>query len=71
MAMADETFSVDGMSCLSCEKRIVRALEALPGIRKASADHKRGQVRVIFDQDTTSAPVLKTTIQDLGYQVLS
>ena len=71
MAMADETFSVDGMSCSRCENRIVHALEALPGVRKASAYHKQGRVRVIFDLDTTSAPVVKTTIQELGYQVLS
>ncbi len=70
MAIADESFSVDGMSCSSCEKRIVRALEAVPGVRKASADHKQGRVRVVFDLDTTSPPVVKAAIQSLGYEVL-
>lgn len=70
MAIADENFSVDGISCSSCEKRIARALEALSGVRKATADHKQGQVRVVFDLNTTSASAVKVAIEGLGYEVL-
>ncbi|UEO00437.1 heavy-metal-associated domain-containing protein [Acidiferrobacter thiooxydans] len=69
MAITDETFSVNGMSCPSCENRIARRLETVPGVSRASADHKLGRVRVLYNKEVTSNSALKAAIEGLGYEV--
>lgn len=69
MAITDETFSVDGMSCTSCENRVTRRLEGVPGVSRASADHKLGRVRVLYDKEVTSHSALRAAIEGLGYEV--
>ena len=46
------TLKVEGMMCMRCEARVKKALEALPGVESAVADHAAGTAVV-----TLSAPV--------------
>ncbi|MCB9506178.1 MAG: cation transporter [Myxococcales bacterium] len=52
--MATE-ISVQGMTCGHCEASVVRALEALPGAGRASADRGRAVAKVEGDVTTEAA----------------
>ena len=47
-----KTLKVEGMMCTHCEARVKKALEAVPGVESAAADHAAGTAVV-----TLSAPV--------------
>ena len=47
-----KTRKVEGMMCTHCEARVKKALEAVPGVESAAADHAAGTAVV-----TLSAPV--------------
>ena len=63
-----KTLKVEGMMCPHCEKRVVKALEALEGVESAVASHEAGTAVV-----TLSAPVadeiLKKAVEDQDYEV--
>ena len=61
---------VEGMMCAHCEARVKKALEAVPGVESAQADHTAGTAAV-----TLSAPVadeaLRAAVEAEDYKVLS
>jgi copper chaperone CopZ len=61
---------VSGMSCTACEARIQKALARVEGILRSSADHRAGQVRVVFDPARTSERTVRACIERAGYGVL-
>ena len=64
-----KTLKVEGMMCSHCEARVKKALEAVPGVESAVADHTAGTAVV-----TLSAPVedeaLRAAVEAQDYQVL-
>ena len=64
-----KTLKVTGMMCAHCEARVKKALEAVPGVESAVADHTAGTAVV-----TMSAPVadeaLKAAVEAQDYKVL-
>ncbi len=60
--------TVTGMDCRACEERIERAVGKLGGVRRVSADHTAGQVRVVLDQSGPEAAV-RTGIAAAGFGV--
>lgn len=66
--MEKKQILVAGMMCKHCEAHVKAALEALDGVRSASADHKSGTVTLKL-----SAPVeesaLRTAVEEAGYQM--
>ncbi|MBQ7060949.1 MAG: heavy metal translocating P-type ATPase, partial [Clostridia bacterium] len=64
------TIRIEGMMCGHCEAAVKAALEALPGVENAEADHVSGKAAVIL-----SAPVadeaLKAAVEAEDYTVLS
>lgn len=60
---------VSGMSCAGCERRIEKALARVDGVLRTSADHRAGQVRVVFDAARTSERAVRSTIEQAGYEV--
>ncbi len=63
-----KTMKVEGMMCGHCEARVKKALEAIPGVESAMADHTAGTAVV-----TLSVPVadetLKAAVEAQDYQV--
>lgn len=62
---------VSGMSCGGCEERISTALGRLEGVRRISADHRSGQVRVAYDPGAVTAQTVRERIADMGYVVVA
>ena len=64
-----KTLKVEGMMCGHCEARVRKALEAVPGVESAVADHTAGTAVV-----TLSTPVadetLKAAVEAQDYKVL-
>ena len=63
------TIFVDGMTCSSCEGRIERALLAIPGVQRAKASQRGGEVIFEYDDDRTSPEAAKAAIEKAGYTV--
>ena len=65
-----KTLKVEGMMCTHCEARVKKALEAVPGVETAVADHTAGTVAV-----TLSAPVedevLRAAVEAQDYKVIA
>jgi Cu2+-exporting ATPase len=64
-----KTLKVEGMMCPHCEARVKKALEAVPGVASAAADHTAGTAVV-----TLTAPVedeaLRAAVEAQDYNVL-
>ena len=64
-----KTMKVEGMMCAHCEARVKKALEAVPGVGSAVADHNKGTAVV-----TLTAPVedevLRAAVEAQDYEVL-
>lgn len=70
-ANANETsvvLHISGMMCEHCEKRVREALEALPGVRCANAQHDTGTAIVETD-GTVERKTLKRAVRAAGYRV--
>ena len=65
----EKIMKVEGLMCMHCDARVKKALEALPEVEEAVANHETGLVNV-----TLKAPVadevLKKTVEDQDYKVL-
>ena len=64
------TLKVKGMMCEHCEARVKQALEALPQVECATADHSTGLVAVEL-KETVDVKVLKKAVEAEDYKVLS
>ncbi len=62
------TMNVEGMMCPHCEANVKKALEAIPNVKEAVANHEQNSVKV-----TLSGPVDKnsliTAVEEKGYTV--
>jgi sulfite exporter TauE/SafE/copper chaperone CopZ len=62
------TVPVSGMTCTACERRISKALTALPGVVSATASTRKGTASLITTGEASRASIDKT-ITGLGYGV--
>ncbi len=57
---------VTGMSCSHCEMRVAKALEAVPGVKDAQADHNQ-QKAVVTVQGDVAISDLVDAVDTAGY----
>ena len=67
--MSEETFKVEGMTCVSCETTIKLALERTRGVHRAEVSYDRGEAVVQYDPKKTSHDKLRDAINRTGYTV--
>lgn len=65
----EKTFKVEGMMCAHCEAHVKNALEALPEVESAVADHNVGEVKVTLKGELADQTI-KDTITAQGYKAL-
>ncbi len=65
-----KTLKIEGMMCPRCEAHVKKALEALDGVRAATADHTADKAVVTLSAPVTD-DVLKAAVEEEGYTVLS
>lgn len=61
------TIDVAGMHCGGCERSLVTALQALPGVEAASADHIAEQVEVTHDPAVAGEAALRAAVESAGF----
>ena len=66
-----QVMKVNGMTCDGCERRITSAVSEVDGVDGVSADHEAGVVTLQADPAITSTDVVRSVIEDLGYEVVS
>lgn len=60
---------VNGMSCGGCEQRISTALGRLDGVRRSSADHRSGRVRIAYDPAEVTPETVRERLTEMGYTI--
>ena len=65
------TLVVEGMHCQSCADAIISALNGVEGVSNATADFSSGVTTALHSPKGISDELLKTTVEDLGYTVVS
>jgi heavy metal translocating P-type ATPase len=65
--MNTTSISVEGMMCPHCERHVVQAICALPGVTEATADHKTASVSITSETPLDEA-LLAETITRAGYE---
>jgi copper chaperone CopZ len=60
---------VEGMHCGGCERRLREALEALPGVERATPEHIGDDVEVVYDDRVTSMAELRAAVAVAGFTV--
>ena len=63
-----KTLKVEGMMCGHCEARARKALEAVPGVESAAADHTAGTAVVTLGA-AVADEALKAAVEAAGYKV--
>ena len=64
-----KTLKVEGMMCPHCEARVKKALEAVPGVESAVADHNLGTAVVTLNAPVADE-VLIAAVEAQDYKVL-
>jgi len=70
LPVEDVIIKTKGMMCGHCEKTIQEAAMSVKGVTKASADFKKGEVKVSFDTSITDLETIKKAIMESGYEVI-
>ena len=65
-----KTMNINGMMCKHCEAAVKKALEALPQVDSAVADHEKKTAVVTLNSDIDDS-ILKKTVEELENQVVS
>lgn len=60
------TLKIDGWTCASCEKDIRRALEAVPGVKRADVSYARGDAVVEVEPGRVSGDQLAQAVASAG-----
>ena len=65
-----KTMKIDGMMCSYCEGRVKQSLEGLSQVSAADVSHEKGTAVVTLTAEVSN-DVLKKTVEDQGYNVIS
>lgn len=65
----EKTLKIEGMMCSHCEATVKKALESIPQVESATADHNSKTAKVVLARDV-SDDVLKSAVEAQGYKVL-
>lgn len=62
---------IEGMTCTSCEEHIDHAAMEVAGVVEATADYKKGEAIISFNEATSSQQEIIDAINATGYKVVS
>ena len=66
-----ETYPVTGMSCASCSASVETMLSAQEGVASAAVNFATSSVLVSFDTEITNPQALQSTVQEIGYDLIT
>ena len=65
-----KTLKIEGMMCANCERHVVKALEALPGVVSANASHADGSASLELSAEVSDSDLRKAVEEEAGYKLL-
>lgn len=68
--MANQTFTVTGMTCGHCEASVREEVSELPGITGVEVDRSRNFLSVTADGDIDNAAVI-AAVEEAGYEAVA
>ncbi|MDO5030376.1 MAG: cation transporter [Corynebacterium sp.] len=68
--MANQTFTVTGMTCGHCEASVREEVSELPGITGVEVDRSRNFLSVTADGDIDNAAVI-AAVKEAGYEAVA
>lgn len=63
------TLFIDGMTCVSCEKRVEKALQDIAGVINVKASHDKARAEIQYDSETQNENSFRKAVEGLGYSV--
>lgn len=63
------TYTVKGMTCDGCVRKVSSAVGELPGVEDVDADVATGEITVISDQPVAATSV-RDALEKIGYEVV-
>ncbi|HWQ47465.1 MAG TPA: copper ion binding protein [Methanosarcina sp.] len=66
--MTQETIKVEGMSCMHCQLRVKKAVEAVEGVQRVDVNLQTKQVIVDYEEGKANTEKVKTAIREAGYE---
>ncbi|AKB81939.1 MULTISPECIES: heavy-metal-associated domain-containing protein [Methanosarcina] len=66
--MTQETIKVEGMSCMHCQMRVKKAVEAVEGVQKADVNLQTKQVTIDYEEGKANTEKVKDAIREAGYE---
>jgi copper chaperone len=67
--MRKELLNVTGMTCGGCAGKVMRALQAVNGVKEVEVSLREGKAAVQFEENLTSPEQLKGAVRQAGYSV--
>lgn len=61
---------IDGMRCNHCTSAVNDGLSALSGVSDVSVNLEEKQATITYDEAVTNIDIFKSTIEDLGFDVI-
>ncbi len=68
VARITKTLKIDGMTCSSCENRIEKKLQGLPGVLEAKVSYSDRLAKVTFDENVIKLEDIIASIDGLDYK---
>ena len=65
------TLQLSGLHCVSCSLNVDDELEDLPGVISSTTSYAKQQSIVTYDPQKVKVKDFKSTIESLGYKVIS
>jgi mercuric ion transport protein len=62
-------FTINGMTCASCEEHVNHEVNKLTGIISSNASYENGKADVEFDNSKTNIAEIEKAINTTGYSV--
>ena len=62
---------IGGMTCISCQNRIEKALCSVKGVRNVKVSYSQGRADIECDEKKTVVKILVRAVEKLDYEVLS
>ena len=66
--MTQEIIKVEGMSCMHCQLRVKKAVEAVEGVQRADVNLQTKLVTVDYEEGKTNLEKVKVAIRETGYE---
>jgi copper ion binding protein len=66
----NKTYQLETLTCPSCVLKIEGAVKKIKGVNEVQTLFNASKVKVTFDESIVDSNKIRTTIENLGYDVL-